>query len=219
MKRLLVATTLLPVLAALVLVRPATAADPVYDQVGVTAILAGVRTNGIVGASGGLVTLDTGSAFISARLDSSPSATVLASPVEPGTLVRTLVGQGNGAAGSAVFAVPDAEATYPCSQNKSSCCKAPTSDQPPVTFGAGQATAEAGPALAKGTSTGADFDIAGALTSGPSTSSLSMTTSALEGKVTQTARTAVSKVTVAGVLTLSDVVATADITANGDLHT
>ncbi|MCU1593028.1 MAG: hypothetical protein JWO12_420, partial [Frankiales bacterium] len=42
---------------------------------------------------------------------------------------------------------------------------------------------------------------------------------ALEGKVTQTARTAVSKVTVAGVLTLSDVVATADITANGDLHT
>lgn len=219
MKRGLVGLTLLPVLTALALVRPATAADPVYDQVGVTAILAGVRTDGIVGASGGLVTLDTGSAFISARLDSSPSATVLASPFEPGTLARTVVGQGNGAAGSAVFAVPDAEARYPGSQTKGTCCGLPTSDAPPVTFGAGRASAEAGPSLAKGTSSGADFDIAGALASGPSTSSLSMTTSALDGKVAQTARTTVSKVTVAGVLTLSDVVATADITANRDAHT
>ncbi len=218
MKRAVVLLTLLPALAALVLVRPASAADPVYDRVGLTAVLAGVRTDGLVGASGGLVTLDSGSAYLAGRLDSSPSAHVLAAPYEPGTLARTGVGQVNGGAGSAVLVVPDAEASYPGAQTKGTCCAAPPVDQPPLTFGAAQATAEVGPALATGTATGAVYDVAGVLSAGPSTSTLSMTASAATGRVVQQARTAVSKVVV-GPLTLSSVVATASITTDRDRHT
>jgi hypothetical protein len=216
-KRAVVLLSMLPAVAALVLVRPASAADPVYDRVGLTAVLAGVRTDGLVGASGGLVTLDSGSAYLVGRLDSSPSAHVLAAPYEPGTLARTGVGQVNGGAGSAVLVVPDAEASYPGAQTKGTCCVAPPVDQPPLTFGAAQATAEVGPALAKGTSTGAAYELAGVLSAGSSTSTLSMTTAAANGEVTQQARTAVSKV-VTGPLTLSNVVATASITTDHDRH-
>ena len=211
------ALAVLPTTAALAFVRPIV--DPVYDRVGLTAIASGVRTDGIVGASGGLVTLDTGSAYVSASLDSSPSARVLASPVEPGTLTRTLVGQGNGAAGSAVFAVPDAEATSPGAQTKGRCCGAPSISQPPVTASGPYATADAGPVFARGTAGASGYDLAGALTSGPSSSTVTMTASAASGKVVQDATTSVSKLTVAGVLSVTDVVASAHLTADGDAHT
>jgi hypothetical protein len=210
--------SLVPTAGALILVRPAAAADPVYDQVGVTAIVSGVRTDGVVGASGGLVTLDGGSAYISGRLDSSPSAQVLAAPYEPGTLVRTGVGQVNGGAGQTVLTVPDADARYPGPQNKSTCCQVPPLSQPPLSFGAAAATAETGPAVAKGTSTGASYGVAGALSVGPSSSTLAMTVSAAAGQVVQDARTAVSHVDVAGVLVLQDVVATASIKTDRDTH-
>ena len=221
MKRVLAVAALLsfvPTAAALLVVRPAAAADPVYDQVGVTAIVAGARTAGMVGASGGLVTLDSGSAYIAGRLDSSPSSQVLAAPYEPGTLARTGVGQGNGAAGQTVLTVPDAEARYPGAQTKASCCQAPPVAQGPITFGAAQATAEAAPAFVKGTAVGASYEVAGVLSVGPSTSALTMTTGTAAGQVVQNARTAVSHVSVAGVLTLSDVVATAAITTDRDTH-
>lgn len=210
--------SLVPTAGALLVVRPAAAADPVYDQVGVTAIVAGVRTNGVIGASGGLVTLDGGSAYLSGRLDSSPSAQVRAAPYEPGTLVRTGVGQVNGAAGQTVLTVPDAEARYPGAESKASCCQLPAVSQGPVSLGAGQATAETGPTLAKGTAVGASYRILGALTVGPSTSSLTMTASAAVGQVVQNARTAVSHVDVAGVLQLEDVVGTASIKSDHDHH-
>jgi hypothetical protein len=212
--------SLVPTAGALLVVRPAAAADPGYDQVGVTAIVSGVRTDGVVGASGGLVTLDGGSAYIAGRLDSSPSSQVLAAPYEPGTLARTGVGQANGAAGQSVVNVPDAEARYPGAQNKATCCQVPPVSQAPLSFGAAAAaTAEAGPAVAKGTSTGASYVVAGALSVGPSTSTLTMTVSAAAGQVLQEARTAVSRVDVAGVLVLQDVVAAATIKTDRDTHT
>src|SRR5205814_1804744 len=100
-------------LAPLLLVHPVSAAPLGYDTFGLTVLASGVRTAGDVGASGGLVTLDTGSAAVSAQLDSSPSSAVLAVPYEPGTLFRTGVGQANDAAGQTVLDVPDAEAAYP----------------------------------------------------------------------------------------------------------
>lgn len=210
--------SLAPTAAALLMVRPAAAADPGYDEVGLTAVVSGARTDGVVGASGGLVTLDGGSAYISGRLDSSPSAQVLAAPYEPGTLTRTLVGQVNGGAGQTVVTVPDAEARYPGAQSTATCCQAPPVAQGPLTFGAAAATAEAGPALAKGTVVAASYQVAAVVSVGPSTSSLTMTSSAATGRVVQDARTAVSHVDVAGVLTLSDVVATGRITTDGDSH-
>src|SRR3954453_20446446 len=101
-----------PLVAGVLTVQPAAAAVG-YDQYGLTALAGGVRTSGDVGASGGLVTLDTASAYGAAHLDASPSAGVLADPYEPGTLFRTVAGQVNANAGSEVITVPDAESAYP----------------------------------------------------------------------------------------------------------
>ena len=226
MRRVLVVGALMSLLpsAALLVVHPAQAADAVYDQVGLTAIVSGVRTDGVVGASGGLVTLDTGSAYVTGRLDSSPSAAVLAAPQEPGTLVRTVAGQVNGPAGTTVIDVPDAEARYPGAQTKASYSS--TSDvQPgpvvagPVTVGAATAAAQAGADSASGAATAASYDLAGALAVGPSTSTLTMKTSVAAGTATEIAKTSVSKVDVAGILRLADVVATAGLKADHDTHT
>ena len=66
MRRALVVLALLPSALAVAFVRPVSAAgEPVYDQVSLSAIAAAGHTNGVVGASGGLVTLDTGSAYVS----------------------------------------------------------------------------------------------------------------------------------------------------------
>jgi hypothetical protein len=196
----------------------ASAAAPAYDQVGLTAVLSGVRTDGTIGASGGLVTLDSGSAYVTATLDSSPSAAVLAAPYEPGTLARTGVGQVNGGAGRKVLDLPDAEARYP-GQGSGSCCAVAPVSQGPLQLGAAQARAQAGPARVSGTATGAAYDLAGVLSAGPSTSTLTMTSDTAAGRVVQDARTAVSHLSVAGVLELDDVVATARITTDRDTHT
>lgn len=209
----------LPTFVALGFVRPAQAASPVYDQVSQTALLSGVHTNGLVGASGGLVTVDTGSAYVAAALDSAPSAQVLASPAEPGTLTRTVAGQVNGPAGSNVIDVPDAEARYP-GDTKVTYRSADPVEQEPLAFGAAAATAEVGAARAYGQAEAASYAIAGALSTGPSRSTVTLTSAAAAGKVTQDARSEVSNVSVAaGVLTLDGVVATARVRTDGDLHT
>jgi hypothetical protein len=210
--------SVLPTAGVLLFVRPAAAADPVYDQLALSALVSGVRTGGAIGASGGLVTLDSGSAYLSASLDSSPSAQVLAAPYEPGTLARTGVGQLNGGAGQSVIDVPDAEARYPGAQTTATYESTPSQAFPPLSFGSGRAGAETGSATVSGYAQASSFAITGVLSVGPSTSSLSMTTSVSAGTVTQLARTAVSHVDVAGVLQLEDVVATAGIKADHDTH-
>jgi hypothetical protein len=211
--------SLVPTGLALLVVRPAQAAGPAYDQVGLTAVVAGVRTDGVVGASGGLVTLDSGSAYVTARLDASPSAQVLAAPVEPGTLARTGAGQVNGPAGTTVIDVPDAEARYPGAQTRADYASSGGVAVGPLTAGTTQAHAQVGPDTAVGTARAASYALAGVLSVGPSTSTVTMRSAVGAATVSQVARTAVSSLDVVGVLQLDDVVATAGVKAAGDTHT
>ena len=74
---------------------PPTTAAPGIGAFATTVIAGGLTSAGGVGASGGLVSIDSGSAYVRARLDSGPSSSVLASPAEPGTLARSVVGVAN----------------------------------------------------------------------------------------------------------------------------
>ena len=188
-----------------------------YDTYGLTALASGVRTAGDVGVSGGLVTLDTGSAAVSAQLDSGPSSAVLAVPYEPGTLFRTGVGQVNDAAGQKVLEVPDAEAAYP-GKGSGDVTTVPTSG-PPVTVAAGSARARASATSAAGTATGEAFDLAGLITSEASTSDVTLTADGPGRLLSGMARTSVGRLGVAGVLELRNIVAKATVKAVGDVHT
>jgi pilus assembly protein FimV len=209
--------SLAPVVVGAVAVRPASAAVG-YDQYGLTALASGIRTAGDVGASGGLVTLDSGSGYVAARLDASPSSGALAEPYEPGTLARTGAGQVNAQAGSEVIVVPEARAAYP-GDGKASLTTVPPQSSGPLTSGGGSATAAADATSAKGTATGAALTVTGALESEGSTSSVEMKVDAAAGVVTSTATTRISRVLVGGVLELRDVVAKASITTADDKHT
>lgn len=213
MKRVL-ALGALAALAPLAVVRPVAAAPLGYETFGLTALASGVRTSGEVGVSGGLVTLDTGSAAVSAQLDSGPSSAVLAAPYEPGTLFRTVVGQVNDGAGQTVLDVPDAEASYP-GPARADLETVPTSGAP-VDVAAGSASARASATSVSGTATGSALDLPGVLTSEASTSEVALNAGSV---LTGTARTAVGRISVAGVLELRDVVARATVAAVGDAHT
>ena len=224
MRRIAVAAltaSLAPLVVGAVAVRPAVAvpvqAAAGYEQYSLTAVASGVRTAGDVGASGGLVTLDTGSAYVSARLDASPSSGVLADPYEPGTLARTAAGQVNAGAGEEVVDVPDAEAQYP-GTGKGSLETVPATSNPPLSTGGGSATAQATEFLAEGTATGAAMAVSGAYDSGSSTSAARLHVDPVKGVVTATARTAVKRIVFAGVLEVRDVVASASVTTAGDKH-
>jgi hypothetical protein len=208
----------LPTAMVLTVARPAEAVDPVYDQASMTALLAGVRTDGVVGASGGLVTVDTGSAYISAALDSSPSSQVRAAPGEPGTLFRTAVGQANGAAGQTVLTTPDAEARFPGNETSKSYAAAPPTSVSPVSLGTAAATAKVSATTAYGFAQAASFDVAPVLSVGPSTSTVTMKNDLTAGTASNAASTSVSKVTVAGVLSIESIVATAAVSADHDTH-
>jgi len=168
-----------PLVVGAVAVSPAAAATG-YDQYGLTALASGVRTAGDIGNAGGLVTLDTGSGYVAARLDASPSSGVLADPYEPGTLFRTAAGQVNAAAGSEVVVVPDAQAAYP-GEGKASLETVPPQHAGPLTIGGGSATAAASESSATGSATGAALTITGALESEGSTSSVEMHADAASG--------------------------------------
>lgn len=218
--RVALAAAALPLVLGIVAVRPADAQTAAgYSSFSLSAIAAGVRTGGEVGASGGLVTLDTGSGSVSARLDSSPSAAVLAAPYEPGTLFRTGVGQVNAGAGEQVLDVPDAEAQFPGAQTSGSLETVPPAEGGPVSSQGGSAEASASERAAAGSATGESMAVEGVLESGASTSVVSLAADPDAGTTTSTARTTVSRVVVAGVLEIRDVVAVAEVTAKGDAHT
>ena len=215
MKRVVALAALAALAPVLVIARPVAAAPVVYDRYGLTALAGGVRTSGDVGASGGLVTLDTGSASVSAQLDSGPSSAVLASPYDPGTLFRTVAGQVNDKAGQAVLSVPEAEAAYP--GKPSGDLETVPTNGPPASVGAGSATARASATKASGAVVGQAFDLAGLVTSEASTSQVELMADGVSS--TGTARTAVGRVGVAGVLELRNVVARASVSAVGNVHT
>ncbi|MCU1600268.1 MAG: hypothetical protein JWO22_977 [Frankiales bacterium] len=219
MKRLFVATTVVPLALVLGFVRPVDAAgDPVYDQAGLTAIAAAGRTDGVVGASGGLVTLDTGSAYVSAQLDSSPSAAVVAAPQEPGTLFHTGAGQVNGAAGQTVVGTLEAEARYPGDTSASFNVGDPV-DSPPVYLGAANADAKVSPTHAEGLAQAARYSISPLFDVGPGTSAVHQDIDLGKGTAKQDAKVTVSDVDLAGVLKIQGVVGTASVTADHDTHT
>src|SRR4051794_5154514 len=211
--------SLLPLVVGAVAVRPAAAvgASGGYEQYSLTAVASGVRTAGDVGASGGLVTLDSGSAFVSARLDAAPSSGVLADPYEPGTLARTVAGQVNAGAGDEVVTVPDAEASYP-GDGTDALETVPRTSNPPLATGGGSATAHAAEYLAEGTATGAAMTVTGGFDAGSSTSSSRLQVDAAKGLATATARTHVQRILFAGVLEIRDVVAEASVATVGDKH-
>jgi hypothetical protein len=217
------AAAVLPLVLGAVAVRPAGAQDRSgsagFDGYSLTALASGARTSGDVGAAGGLATLDTASASVTARLDSAPSAAVLAAPYEPGTLFRTVVGQVNGGAGEQVLDVPDAEAQFPGQQTEASLETVPPAENGPVSSRGGQASARASELAAEGSATGEQLLVEEALDVGASTSSVQLVVDPGSGTSAASGRTVVSRVLLAGVLELRNVVATAEITADGDQHT
>lgn len=217
--RLALGAAVLPLLLGVVAVRPAGAqAVTGYESYSLTALAAGVRTSGDVGAAGGLATLDTGSASVTARLDSAPSAAVLAAPYEPGALFRTVVGQVNAGAGEQVLDVPDAEAQFPGQQTSGELETVPPAEGGPASSKGGAASAAASEDSASGSATGERLVVEGALEVDGSSSSAELTADGDAGTTTSVARTVVGRVVVAGVLELRDVVATARIVAKGDTH-
>ncbi|HXA42963.1 MAG TPA: hypothetical protein VNV65_08655 [Candidatus Solibacter sp.] len=122
-----------------------------------TVIAGGLTSGGTVGASGGLVTIDSASAYIRARLDSGPSSAVVADPVEPGALVRTLVGQ---TVGQQTLPIPAAEAQYP-GTGSSTLDVIPATAAGPLSTGAGSATAKAAATAASGQTTASTSELSG----------------------------------------------------------
>lgn len=117
--RLAVLGALLPLLTALLLVRPATGQETVFGLYALTASGGPVVLGGDLGAGGGLAVLDGGAPFGAVRLDASPSSSAKAAAIEPGTLFRTVVGVVNTEAGEQIIEVPTAEASYPGDQQES----------------------------------------------------------------------------------------------------
>lgn len=216
--RLALAAAALPLVLGAVAVRPAGAQVVGYAEYGLTGVAAAVRTNGDVGAGGGLATLDTASGSVVARVDSAPSAAVLAAPYEPGTLTRTVVGQVNAGAGEAVLDVPDAEAQFPGSQTEAELETVPDTDAGVASSRGGSAAAKVTATSATGRATGELLDVAELVQVEATTSQVDLVVDPEQGTARASARTAVGRVVVAGVLVLNDVVATASIEAKGTTH-
>ncbi|GAC1445670.1 MAG: hypothetical protein NVSMB55_27910 [Mycobacteriales bacterium] len=188
-----------------------------YDTYGLTGLASGVRTAGDVGNAGGLVTLDSGSAYVAAHLDSAPSAGVVADPYEPGTLARTVAGQVNAGAGSEVVTVPDAAATYP-GNNHATLVTVPAQTAGPLTLAGGSATALAAPNRAEGSATGSTASVTGALQAEGSVSAIQLMVNRSTGLGSSVATARISRLVAGGVLELRNVVARAAVTTHGDAH-
>ena len=215
-RTLLVGTVALtPALTLLTALRPVSAetAQP-FGTFGLTVTSAAVRTAGDVGASGGLVTLGAGVGFTTARLDAAPSSYALASPVEPGPVVRAVIGTVNTDAGQAVLGVPEAESAYP-GNGKASSAYAPATAAGPVSVVPGTAASSAGPHLAKGDTTGTGLSVGGVLDGSRLGSSSAVIGTDTAGTASSTGTSTVGHLAVAGVLSLQDVVAHATVTAVG----
>lgn len=216
MKRLaLLAVAMLPAATALTMVRPVQAAGTAgFGSFGLTVSAAAVRTEGVLGASGGLVTLDSGTAFATGRLDAGPSAYALAAPVEPGTLARTLVGTVNTEAGTTVLTVPDAESAYP-GNGSAGTAYAPAQTAGPLTVSPGPASSSAAPGRASATTTGAAFAVTGGGAGERLAATALLTGDAATGQGEALGTSRVGALDVAGTLLLHDVVATARVTVTG----
>jgi len=186
--------------AALATTASVAAAPPVQlSRFALTVIAGGATSGGAVGASGGLVTVDSGSAYVRARLDSGPSSAVLADVAEPGSLARTLVGQ---TVGQQTLPVPAAEAEYP-GHGTGTSETVPPASAGPLSSGAGSASAHADATSATGRSDGSAFGLAGAY---QGTGSSTLATLRRTGEDLSAAATSgVAGLSVGGALSMSQV--------------
>ncbi len=216
MKRVLTAlAVLLPAATALAAVRPVSAsATAPFGSFGLTVTAAAIRTEGVVGASGGLVTLDAGAASTTGRLDGGPSSYVQAAPVEPGTLARTLVGTANTQAGTTVLTVQDAESSYP-GRGSARTEYLPAQSAGPLTVTPGLATSSAEAHQATASTTGTALSVAGAGDATRLSASSSLTGDIARGAGVADAVSRVGNLEVAGVLVLRDVTGTARVDVTG----
>ena len=136
----------LPVLTGLLVLRPvpADAQDPAVGFFALTVTAASTNTSGDIGAGGGLTPVDTGAPVVSGRLDSSPTASMIAAAVEPGTLYRTGAALANNEIGDEVVPVEVAEAAYPGGPEEDVSDPTSTGVEGPFASGNVQARAQAG---------------------------------------------------------------------------
>lgn len=135
----------LPLLTALLVLRPAPAQgqDPAVGFYALTVTAASTTTSGDIGAGGGLTPVDSGAPVVKGRLDSSPTASMIAAAVEPGTLYRTAAALANNEIGDEVVPVEFAEAAFPGGPEEDVSDPTATGVQGPFASGTVQARARA----------------------------------------------------------------------------
>jgi len=203
---------------------PARAASPApaFGSYALTVVAGSNTTDGTVAPSGGLVTLDSGSAYVRGRLDSGPSSSVQADNVEPGTDARSVIGTANSCPGAPVctpqvqVVYPDAEASYP-GRGQADVSVAPTTTAGVVTVGAGSASARAGADQASGSASGSSYGIPGVFGSSGANTAVTMSHSGDQLSVTGTA--GVTSLAAPGGLTLTNVRGVAGIQVAGGKRT
>lgn len=200
------AVALLPPAALATTASVAAAPAPRLSRFATTVIAGGATSGGAVGASGGLVTVDSGSAYVRARLDSGPSSAVLADVAEPGSLARTLVGQ---SVGQQTLPIPGAEAQYPGRGSATSEPPVPPTPPGPLSSGSGTASAHADATSAVGQSDASSFGLAGVY---QGTGSSTLATLRRTGDdLSASATSGVAGLTVGGALSVANVSGTAKI--------
>jgi hypothetical protein len=173
------------------------AAPATFGQYSVTAVVRGSGTSGDVGASGGLTPLDSGSSSVDASLDNSPTAMVLARPLEPGTTFATVNSQL-----PTPVPVPEAQAAYPGPKGSDSVTPTPAS--------AASAKVTASSALGTAETAGG---ASGGLSLGATSASASLSSTGDGGVVAGTADAHASGLDIAGVFVVHDVRGHAEIRA------
>lgn len=213
----LAAIALLPAVTALLLVRPAPAAGQTADLglYSMTVLAAGTNTTGTIGAGGGLAPIDSGAPVVRGRLDSSPSASVLAAPVEPGTLFRTAAALANNEVpDQEPLTVPAAESSHPGGPAEDQVSASGQAGDGPVTSTAAAARTSAGGHAIGGEAEVAAQDLTGdgaLVRQSQVRTSASATASPRDGQLVATATSSVSSVTIADTVTFEDVTGRASL--------
>ena len=207
----LAAIALLPVVSALVLLRTAPAVGQAADLglYSMTVLAAGTNTTGDIGAGGGLAPVDSGTPVVRGRLDSSPAASVVAAPVEPGTLFRTAAALANNEVpDQEPLRVPTAASSYPGGPAEDRVSPTDGAGEVPVSSTAATAHTSAGEHAIRGDAEAATQDVTGdgaLLRQRQVSASATATASPPDGTLLATATSHVSSVTIAETVTFEDV--------------
>lgn len=201
----------MPTLVALLVLRPAPAAgqDPAVGFFALTVTAASVNTTGEIGAGGGLTPIDSGAPVVKGRLDSSPTASMIAAAVEPGTLYRTGAALANNELGDEVVPVEFAEASHPGGPDESVSDPTGTSGEGPVAGRALQASARASASSVDGVARAAELALGegapAAVSQQGGRAEAAATGDPVSGTLVASSTSTAETVTIAGVLTIRDV--------------